>query len=370
MDSPDDIAPLNAPTRVAPPLYPGDPAPWFRLPSDINEAFQFSTLGGRTVLLTFLPSLTGEIGARVVADLLAGADRFKPFTTAMLIVTADPGDRGAAPPERITGTRYLYDFERKAAALFGVADNAGSVRPTSFILDQRLRVVAVAPLQTPAAHAAQAFALFDRFNRPPPPSRALAQAPVLLIPNVLERALCQTLIEGHAAHGGEESGFMVERDGKTVQKHDYDHKRRRDWPIEDQTLLEATRVRVKRRIAPEIQRVYQFNTTRIERYLVACYESENGGHFAAHRDNTTKGTAHRRFAVSINLNDDYEGGDLVFPEFGQARFRPPTGGACVFSCSLMHQATPVTAGKRYVFVPFLYDDAAAELRQENLRYLE
>ena len=370
MDSPDDIVALNAPTRAPPPLYPGDPAPWFRLPSDINDAFQFSTLGGRTVLLTFLPSLTGEIGARVVADLLAGADRFKPFATAMLICTADPADRNAAPPESVQGTRYLYDFERNAAALFGVAGDAGGVRPTTFILDRRLRIAGVAPLREPAEHAAQVFALFDRFNRPLTPARAAAQAPVLLIPNVFEPKLCQTLIEGHTASGGEESGFMVERDGKTVQKHDYDHKRRRDWSIVDPTLLEATRVRVKRRIAPEIQRAYQFNTTRIERYLVACYESENAGHFAAHRDNTTKGTAHRRFAVSINLNSDYEGGELVFPEFGPARFRPPSGGACVFSCSLLHQATPVTAGKRYVFVPFLYDDAAAEVRQENLQFLE
>ncbi len=370
MDSPDDIVPLNAPSRAAPPLYPGDPAPWLRLPCDINDAFQFSTLGGRTVLLTFLASLSDEAGARVLAGLLAGADRFKPFTTAMVVVTADPADRGAAPPENLTGMRFLYDFERKAAALFGVADDAGGVRAASFVLDARLRIAAVAPLRDPTTHAAQALALFDRFNRSPAPSRAALQAPVLLIPNVFEPKLCQSLIEGHAANGGEESGFMVERDGKTVQKHDYDHKRRRDWSIEDQALLEATRVRVKRRIAPEIQRAYQFNTTRIERYLVACYESENGGHFAAHRDNTTKGTAHRRFAVSINLNDDYEGGDLVFPEFGPARFRPPPGGACVFSCSLMHQATPVTAGKRYVFVPFLYDDAAAAVREANLGFLE
>jgi len=87
-----------------------------------------------------------------------------------------------------------------------------------------------------------------------------------------------------------------------------------------------------------------------------------------YRDNTTKGTAHRQFAVSVNLNDGYEGGTLCFPEFGPVQYRPDAGAAVVFSCSLMHQVMPVTAGERFVFVPFLYDDAGAALRDKNLGY--
>jgi len=82
--------------------------------------------------------------------------------------------------------------------------------------------------------------------------------------------------------------------------------------------------------------------------------------FFAHRDNTTKGAAHRRFAVTINLNaEQYEGDDLRFPEFGFRTYRAPTGRA---SCSLLHEALPVTGGKRYAFLPFLYDEAAAKVR--------
>ena len=36
---------------------------------------------------------------------------------------------------------------------------------------------------------------------------------------------------------------------------------------------------------------------------------------------------------------------------------------------MLHEATPVTRGKRYVFLPFLYDDAAARLRDQNLKFL-
>jgi predicted 2-oxoglutarate/Fe(II)-dependent dioxygenase YbiX len=119
-----------------------------------------------------------------------------------------------------------------------------------------------------------------------------------------------------------------------------------------------------------IQRAFQFEATRMERYIVACYDAGSGGYFRPHRDNTTKGTAHRKFAVSINLDAEaHEGGDLRFPEFGGRTYRPPTGGAVVFSCSLLHEATPVTAGKRYAFLPFLYDEDGARLREANNAFL-
>jgi predicted 2-oxoglutarate/Fe(II)-dependent dioxygenase YbiX len=74
--------------------------------------------------------------------------------------------------------------------------------------------------------------------------------------------------------------------------------------------------------------------------------------------------------VTINLNaDEYEGGDLRFPEFGPRTYCAPTGGAVAFSCSLLHEALPVTRGTRYAFLPFLYDDAAAEIRRANLSRL-
>jgi predicted 2-oxoglutarate/Fe(II)-dependent dioxygenase YbiX len=124
--------------------------------------------------------------------------------------------------------------------------------------------------------------------------------------------------------------------------------------------------RIHRRVAPELKRAFQFNATRIERHIVACYNGAENAHFRPHRDNTTLGTAHRRFAVSLVLNTgEFEGGQVRFPEFGPQTYSPPVGGAVVFSCSLLHEATQVTRGKRYCYLPFLYDDAAALVREEN-----
>jgi hypothetical protein len=58
-------------------------------------------------------------------------------------------------------------------------------------------------------------------------------------------------------------------------------------------------------------------------------------------------------------NQDYAGGDLVFPEFGRRPYRAPMGGAVVFSCGALHQVMPVTKGRRYAFL------AHAALREAN-----
>ena len=79
----------------------------------------------------------------------------------------------------------------------------------------------------------------------------------------------------------------------------------------------------------------------------------------------------RRFAVTINLNaEDYDGGDLVFPQIGQQAWRVPASGAVVFSCSLLHEARPVSRGTRHCFMPFLYYEAAAKIREENRAFLD
>jgi hypothetical protein len=36
----------------------------------------------------------------------------------------------------------------------------------------------------------------------------------------------------------------------------------------------------------------------------------------------------------------------------------------------MHEALPVTRGKRYAFLPFLYDDAAAAIRSANNSFVD
>ena len=57
--------------------------------------------------------------------------------------------------------------------------------------------------------------------------------------------------------------------------------------------------------------------------------------------------------MSLNLNtEDFEGGHLRFPEYGPHLYRPATGDALIYSSLIVHEVTPVTAGRRFVLVAF------------------
>jgi hypothetical protein len=104
---------------------------------------------------------------------------------------------------------------------------------------------------------------------------------------------------------------MQDESGRSVENFDDSWKRRRDLHLTDPRLIANLRARIGRRICPEIKKAFQMRPTRIERDLVARYDAETGGHFGAHRDDTGISVAHRRFAVSINLNADFDGGEFV-----------------------------------------------------------
>jgi len=166
-----------------------------------------------------------------------------------------------------------------------------------------LRVLKVFPFIDNGRDVADLFAYLDTLRPPDRFAGFEIPAPILILPNVFELDFCKHLIGLYEQHGGQESGFVREVEGKTVLVRDAKHKRRKDYDIGDPELIKAIQARIQRRVAPEIQKVHHFKVTRMERYIVSCYAVEDGGHFAPHRDNTTKGTAYRRFAISIDLTD-------------------------------------------------------------------
>jgi predicted 2-oxoglutarate/Fe(II)-dependent dioxygenase YbiX len=234
--------------------------------------------------------------------------------------------------------------------------------PTVFLIDPGFRIAMAEPI-------ANVLAVMERLEQElawrPPPADA-PHAPVLTLPRVFEPGFCDDLIGYFKAHEPVESGFAAEVDGRTVEQLNPTLKRRQDVIIDDEALRADVEHRMRTRLLPMIQRAFGWQATEIERFLICRYASEDQGFFFPHRDDVTAGTAHRKFAVTLNLNDGFEGGDLRFPEFGRRLYRPPAGGATVFCCSLLHEATPVTGGVRYAFVPFLYDEAGARLRKANL----
>jgi predicted 2-oxoglutarate/Fe(II)-dependent dioxygenase YbiX/peroxiredoxin len=337
----------------------GEQAPWFFAPTPTNPSFNFSTVAGRYVLMGFPPQDAAERSA--VFDIVArNLGQLDDSRLACFLVVRDPADFAKARDRN--GLRFFADFEGKLALLYGARDADGTERPRWVLLDPSQRVLFICP----AAETAQLFERLQTLPRPDDHAGVTLHAPVMIVPRVLDPDLCRRLIGHYQAQGGEVSGVMREENGRTVGVID-DFKKRRDALIVDEDLRVEMRESIIRRLLPEIRKAYRFTVTRIERYIVACYDAEDGGYFRPHRDNRTAGTEHRQFACSINLNaEEFEGGDLRFPEYGGRTYRPPTGGAVVFSCSLLHEATRVTRGTRYATLPFFYDEANEALRQRNL----
>lgn len=347
-------------------FVPGEPAPWFHARVlDGNPRYAFNTVAGRPVMMLFHASGAHPAGAAALATVAANRDLFDDTQASLFGVSIDATDvTEGRIAQQLPGIRWFIDDDRAVSTAYHALvehDGKGRYRPHWLLLDRALRTVGSFPIDRGEAAMT---ALRDLVASPDEP----ASAPVLIVPRIFEPAFCRTLIAAYDRDGGRESGFMRDVDGVTVERFDPNHKRRSDFVVGEPDLTSAIHARLQRLLIPAIRRAFQFDVTRVERLLVACYDGAGaGGHFRAHRDNTTHGTAHRRFACTINLNaDEYEGGDLCFPEFGQRTYRAPTGGAAVFSCSLLHEARPVSNGKRYAFLPFFYDEAAARLREANL----
>jgi predicted 2-oxoglutarate/Fe(II)-dependent dioxygenase YbiX/peroxiredoxin len=351
-------------------LSPGDPAPIFEARTGGTAAFPFHTVAGRFVVLSFLGSLQVPAAAGVLRHVLARhRDWFDDKKACFFGVSIDPADeQGGLLNDQMPGVRFIRDFDSAVSRLYGAAGAATggrtSYRPMTLVLDAMLRVCAAIPIRDNDRHDAmldQAIAALSPVED--------CQAPVLVLPRVFEPELCARLIALHRSQEGRASGVMEEVDDFTVETTDSRYKKRRDVMVSDPALQALLRERLGRRLVPAIQQSFQFQVSHLERYLLGCYDADDAGFFTAHRDNVTRGTAHRRLALTINLNEDYEGGELVFPEFGRRTWRAATGAAVVFSCSLMHEVLPVSRGQRFAFLPFMHDDAAERVRRQNHKYI-
>lgn len=231
--------------------------------------------------------------------------------------------------------------------------------PTTVVLRPNQHVMAV--LNSPAGE--QATAALAQVMRLAEERRTVSlthHPPVLLMPDVLSPAECRNLITVYETRGRR---FMPPGPGIDYIGTDYKMRipeygrgDRIDHWIVDKDTESLLHRRIEQRLLPEITKAFQYRITRWERLRIGCYQGERGGELHGHRDNVEP-TPYRRFAMSINLNvEEFEGGDLRFPEFGDQRYRPANGTAIVFSSSLLHEALHVTAGRRLVLLAFMFGD--------------
>ena len=225
------------------------------------------------------------------------------------------------------------------APVFVALDRGGRIVGASEAVEDLLPLLARLPRETP-------------FEDPCP-------APVLGIPDILSPTLCRELI-AHFEASPSVFGGMASLDaaGQYAHKIDKSKKHRFDLVLGPRDpYLNRVMAGILTRCLPEIKRAFQVEIRHTDRILLARYD-ETGGYFKRHRDNAAPSVAFRQFALTINLNDDFEGGHVLFPEFNSRRYRPRAGSGVVFSCSLLHEAAAVIRGRRYCALTFLHDAAA------------
>ena len=191
-----------------------------------------------------------------------------------------------------------------------------------------------------------------------------AQAPALVVPNIIDPEYCRRLIAFW--EGGVKRENAVSSRSQSVRQNPTTKRRSDVYLMLGTPECDEFLGVLRRRLLPEISKAFNFEATHTEHFRVGCYDAEQGGYFAPHRDNPQAITAHRRFAFTLNLNTgDYEGGYLRLPEYGPQLYAPPPGGGVVFSCSVLHFAMPVTRGRRFVVVGFLWGEAEQKIFERS-----
>lgn len=321
------------------PIAPGERAPDFvAARAGGSRARFYGTVGGSPTALVFA-------GTRATAELegvLVDLRDHWPMDAAIEVVTVDAAAASA--------TGGFHDAEGRIHEAYGLDAQHGAV----VVLDTNVRVAAVHGVEHIDATLASVADAVDVARHGQDALVVHQHAPVLLVRDALDGDLCRRVVDAWETGDTTETGVEASAGGGRQEVGDVRHKRRRDLTVTDTELLRALTDHVGRRVMPELAKAFAYEASRFEGFKVGCYEESSQGFFAPHRDNLSPATAHRRFALTLNLNDDYEGGELRFPEYGQQLYRPVPGEALVFSGSHLHEVLPVTRGRRFVLLSFLF----------------
>ena len=324
-------------------LTAGDSIPAVHLRDQADEIipiYHASIAGDRVVLFLCDDDHDAEtlVEIRRYSEL---AEAFKRQNVQVFFVTSRTVDDNRAFAERL-GLKFRILSDRKGKLLPAFGLKTGGKRPNcqhlSAVLRPNLRIAKILDGKSQAdAALAGCEALASKDAAPV----IEAQAPVLIVDEIFPPKFCDFLI-GIWQRGEKQKDQVTSEFG---DRSDDVVKRRTDHIIFETEVSLRIHDYFTRRLVGEMAKAFRFGVTDAEHYRIGCYDAESGGHFRRHRDRGAPELKDRQFALSLNLNTgDYEGGHLRFPEFGRQLYHPPLGGGVVFSCSLLHEALPVTQG--------------------------
>jgi len=338
------------------PFAVGDIAPACALPTAAGGTADLrgDAVAGNPLVLVFCPRFDTPGVAGALSRYKAALAAFEAAGARIFALTLAPARTAA---DQKLPFPLLLDRDGKAFAAFGAGTRD---LPTTIVLRRNNHAAAIFK-DEPATQAERALAALAALAAERSQAIPAPHPPILIVPDVLSREDCRRLIQVYATRG---KTFIEPGHGDDKMTVDYKMRipeygrgdRIDHWLVERDTTSFIDG-RFAQRLFPEIRKAFQYAITQRERMRIGCYTGMRGGEIHGHRDDSEVISAHRRFACSVNLNtEEFEGGELRFPEYGDQRYRPAAGAAIVFSSSILHEAIEVRSGTRYVLLAFLYGE--------------
>ena len=181
--------------------------------------------------------------------------------------------------------------------------------------------------------------------------KTINHIPYLLIEDVLDDALLSEIV--NYLKDNKENAHLH----NTASKHRYHVHPKRDLEMRLDNKL-------SRSLFPEIKKIFYFDVNYRELYKFCSYDSDKNGRFHPHRD-TPHPYQHRRYAMSLFLNDDYEGGEFELPEYN-LKIKPKKNSAFVFPGICSHKVNTVTKGSRLTIITFYCSEIEGKTKDNSM----
>jgi peroxiredoxin len=338
------------------PLGTGDIAPPCVLSTPDGKTIDLrgDDVAGSPLVVAFWPRFDAEAVKAAMASLSAVLPALETEGARSFAVTLA---NARAAGEASSPVPVLLDRDGKIFAAYGAGTRD---QPTLVVVRQNNHVYAALKGEA-TGQAELALSAVRALVAERKAALGIPHPPVLVVPDVLSPEDCRRLIQVYETRG---KVFVEPGHGEDQLITDYKMRipeygrgdRIDHWIVDGDTagFIDG---RLSSRLFPEIRKAFQYPVTRRERMRIGCYTGSRGGETHGHRDDSEVISAHRRFAMSINLNgEEFEGGALKFAEYGDQQYRPATGAAIVFSSSILHEALEVHAGRRFVLLAFLFGE--------------
>jgi predicted 2-oxoglutarate/Fe(II)-dependent dioxygenase YbiX/peroxiredoxin len=354
------LVPDGENTSPQPLMARGDIMPFFVLPDHEGKEREIHLYAGKPVLLHFLPN-NDRIISEAVRALAPHRKAYADRNVAVLFIITVPHTELADVKTRtnLVNAAMADEGGILCHALGLSRKPAATATPTAMLLTQNLKVRHLHQSWEGQFDHEALLKHADALTKPEE-INIVPQAPVLVVPEALPPELCKALI-AEWENGRRFEGRVGASENSIYRQ---SSKIRTDVMVSDELLAKVDET-LSRTLLPEIEKAFHIFPTHRERYKIGCYDAERGGFFTQHRDNFDEALAYRLFALTLNLNGDFDGGEVNFPEYGSRLYKPSAGSAVIFPCDLMHQATKVTSGSRFMLVTFFYTEAGEALRQQE-----